>query len=186
MRCGWRPSPRPPLWWARIAPSRQPPTQPAGDEVKPFRIEVPQRALDDLKARLRSTRLPERETVTDWSQGVPLADASALIAHWRDRYDWRRCERRLNGFPQYRTMIDGLGIHFLHVRSKHPDALPIIMTHGWPGSIIEFLDVIEPLTNPTAHGGRAEDAFHVVVPSLPGVGWSDKPTGAGWNADRIA
>lgn len=159
---------------------------PSGDKVEPFRIAVPQRDLDDLHARLRATRMPERETVTDWSQGVPLAEASALIGYWRDRYDWRRCERKLNAFSQYRTTIDGLGIHFLHVRSKHPDALPIIMTHGWPGSIIEFLDVIGPLTDPTAHGGRAEDAFHVVAPSLPGFGWSDKPRATGWSTERIA
>jgi epoxide hydrolase len=154
--------------------------------VTPFKYEAPQSALDDLKQRLKRTRWPEGETVKDWSQGVPLAKLRALVEYWRTDYDWRRCEAKLNGLPQFRTKIDGLNIHFLHVRSRHENALPIILTHGWPGSVIEFLKVIDPLTNPTAHGGRAEDAFHVVVPSLPGFGFSDKPSERGWNAARIA
>jgi epoxide hydrolase len=154
--------------------------------VTPFKYEPPQSALGDLKQRLKQTRWPEGETVKDWSQGVPLAKLRALVEYWRTDYDWRRCEAKLNGFPQFRTKIDGLNIHFLHVRSRHENALPIILTHGWPGSVIEFLKVIDPLTNPTAHGGRAEDAFHVVVPSLPGFGFSDKPSERGWNAVRIA
>ncbi|MFY0578628.1 epoxide hydrolase family protein [Cystobacter fuscus] len=159
---------------------------PSTPQVTPFRVSIPQAALNDLKRRLAATRWPERETVNDWSQGVPLAKAQALIAYWRDRYDWRKFEARLNAFPQFRTQIDGLGIHFLHVKSPHPDALPIVLTHGWPGSIVEFLKVIGPLTDPTRHGGRAEDAFHVVIPSLPGFGFSDKPTETGWDVARIA
>lgn len=159
---------------------------PASSAITPFRAEVPQVAIDDLKLRLRMTRLPERETVSDWSQGVPLDKAKALLAHWRDQYDWRRFERRLNSYPQFRTEIDGLGIHFIHVRSRHKGALPIILTHGWPGSVVEFLDVIGPLTDPTAHGGKAEDAFDVVIPSQPGFGFSDKPTSTGWDVVRTA
>lgn len=158
----------------------------ASSAITPFRVEVPQIAIDDLKLRLRMTRLPERETVSDWSQGVPLAKAEALLAYWRDHYDWRRFERRLNSHPQFRTEIDGLGIHFIHVRSRHEGALPIILTHGWPGSVVEFLDVIGSLTDPTAHGGRAEDAFDVVIPSQPGFGFSDKPTSSGWDVVRTA
>ncbi len=134
--------------------------------ITPFTYRAPQSALDDLRQRLALARWPERETVSDWSQGVPLDKLRALLDYWRTDYDWRRCEAALNHFAQYRTTIDGLGIHFLHVRSKHPNALPIIITHGWPGSVIEFLELIDPLTDPTAHGGRAEDAFHVVAPSL--------------------
>lgn len=159
---------------------------PASSAIIPFRVAVPQAALDDLKRRLVTARLPERETVADWSQGVPLAKAKALIAHWRDHYDWRRFERRINTIPQFRTEIDGLGFHFIHVRSKHPGALPMILTHGWPGSVAEFLDVIGPLTDPTAHGARAEDAFDVVIPSLPGFAWSDKPREGGWTVERTA
>ncbi len=162
------------------------PLAPASDAVTPFRVAVPQVAIDELKMRLRDTRFPDRETVNDWSQGVPLARAKVLLEYWRDHYDWRRFERRLNAIPQFRTQIDGLGIHFLHVRSKHPNALPIILTHGWPGSIVEFLNVIGPLTDPTAHGGRAEDAFHVVIPSQPGFGFSDKPRETGWDVMRTA
>jgi pimeloyl-ACP methyl ester carboxylesterase len=135
---------------------------------------------------LAQTRWPERETVADWSQGPPLAKLRALAEYWRTGYDWRRCEAWLNGFAQYRTELDGLNIHFLHIRSRHANALPIIITHGWPGSVIEFFKIIEPLTNPTAHGGRAEDAFHVVAPSLPGFAFSDKPAERGWNSARIA
>jgi pimeloyl-ACP methyl ester carboxylesterase len=158
----------------------------ADTAVTPFKYEAPQSALDDLKQRLKRTRWPEAETVKDWSQGVPLAKLRALVEYWSTDYDWRRGEAKLNRFPQFRTKIDGLNIHFLHIRSPHENALPIILTHGWPGSVIEFLKVIDPLTNPTAHGGRAEDAFHVVVPSLPGFGFSDKPSERGWNAVRIA
>jgi len=146
---------------------------PATEAVGAFRVAIASDAIKDLKRRLTMTRWPEQETVTDWSQGVPLSRARALIDYWRDNYDMRRLERRLNAFPQFRTSIDGLGIYFIHVRSKHRNALPIILTHGWPGSVIKFLEVIGPLTDPEAHGGRAEDAFHVVIPSLPGFGFSD-------------
>ena len=155
-------------------------------EVIPFGFTAAQSALDDLKFRLQHARLPDRETVRDWSQGVPLDKLRTLIRYWGSSYDWRRCEVRLNRFPQFRTKIDGLYIHFLHVRSPHADALPIIITHGWPGSLVEFFKVIEPLTNPSAHGGRPDDAFHVIAPSLPGFAFSDKPTERGWNVDRIA
>jgi len=156
------------------------------DEITPFTLSVPQPEIDDLRRRLDATRWPEREAVGDWSQGAPLAKVQALCDHWRRRYDWRRCEARLNGLGQFRTEIDGLGIHFLSVRSPHPDALPLVITHGWPGSVIEFMKVIGPLTDPVAHGGSAADAFHVVAPSLPGYGFSDKPAAAGWGVGRIA
>ena len=159
---------------------------PASEAVAQFRLAVPAGALDDLRARLAATRWPEKETVGDWSQGVPLAKMKALADYWRSGYDMSRLERRLNAVAQYRTQIDGLGIHFLHVRSKHPKALPIILTHGWQGSVVEFLKVVGPLTDPTAHGGKADDAFHVVVPSLPGYGFSDKPAERGWGLPRIA
>jgi len=159
---------------------------PATTAVTPFKVSVPQSAIDDLKRRLASTRWPERETVGDWSQGVPLQKAQALVAYWRDKYDWRRFETRINAFPQYRTQIDGVGIHFIHVRSPQKNALPIILTHGWPGSVVEFMEVIGPLSDPTRYGGRAEDAFHVVVPSLPGFAFSDKPVETGWDVNRIA
>jgi pimeloyl-ACP methyl ester carboxylesterase len=158
----------------------------ATKDITPFKVHVPQAALDDLKKRLATARWPDKEPVTDWSQGVPLAKAQALVEYWRTRYDWRRVEQTLNGLPQFRTQIDGLGIHFIHVRSKHENALPVILTHGWPGSILEFLQVIGPLVDPIAHGGRADDAFHVVIPSLPGFGFSDKPTEPGWRLPRIA
>jgi pimeloyl-ACP methyl ester carboxylesterase len=158
----------------------------ADSEIVSFTYNASQSVLEDLKRRLRDTRWPEHEPVNDWSQGVPLAKQRALIDYWRDRYDWRRAEAALNRFPQYRTTIDGLGIHFIHLRSKHPNALPIILTHGWPSTIQLFRDVIGPLADPTAHGGRSEDAFHIVVPSLPGFGFSDKPTERGWNAVRTA
>ena len=160
--------------------------QAADPAIAPFKYHAPDAALADLKRRLDQTRWPERETVSDWSEGVPLAKMRALVDYWRDGYDWRRCEAALNRIPQFRTTIDGLGIHFIHARSKHANALPIVMTHGWPGSVIEFMEIVAPLTDPTAHGGRAEDAFHVVAPSLPGFGFSDKPSAKGWNADRIA
>jgi pimeloyl-ACP methyl ester carboxylesterase len=154
--------------------------------VEPFRIDVPETELDDLRERLKAARWPERETVDDWSQGVPLDYLRELCAYWADGYDWRRTEARLNALPGYRTEIDGLGIHLLHVRSPHSNALPLVMTHGWPGSIVEFLKVIEPLSDPAAHGGDPADAFHVVCPSLPGYGFSDKPERPGWGVERIA
>ena len=156
------------------------------EDVTEFRIEVPEAELEDLRARLRNARWPERETVEDWSQGVPLAYLQDLCAYWADGYDWRVTEKRLNALPQFRTLIDGLGVHFLHVRSPHAAALPLVITHGWPGSIVEFLAVIGPLTNPSAHGGDPADAFHVVCPSLPGYGFSDKPAQPGWGVERIA
>ncbi len=159
---------------------------PATDAITPFRVSVPESQLADLRQRLAHARWPDAGTTADWSQGVPLAKAQALVAQWRDHYNWRKVEGRLNSLPQFRTRIDGLGIHFIHVRSKHSNALPVILTHGWPGSVLEFLDVIGPLTDPTAYGGRAEDAFDVVIPSLPGYGFSDKPTEAGWGLPRIA
>jgi pimeloyl-ACP methyl ester carboxylesterase len=155
-------------------------------DITPFRIAVPDADLDDLRARLRHTRWPEAETVDDWSQGVPLAYAQELCAYWADTYDWRATEARLNAYDQFRTDVDGLGIHFMHVRSPHDGALPLVMTHGWPGSIVEFHKVIGPLSDPTAHGGDAADAFHVVCPSLPGYGFSAKPTSTGWGVERIA
>jgi epoxide hydrolase len=158
----------------------------ASAAIAPFTYHAPESALDDLRQRLAQARWPEREPVGDWSQGVPLARLRALVEYWRTEYDWRRCEATLNGFAQYRTEIDGLDIHFLHVRSPQADALPILITHGWPGSVIEFFKVIGPLTDPTAHGGEPQDAFHVVAPSLPGFGFSGKPAERGWNADRIA
>jgi pimeloyl-ACP methyl ester carboxylesterase len=158
----------------------------ATKDVTPFKVHVPQADLDDLKKRLAAARWPDRGPAADWSEGVPLAKAQALIEYWRTRYDWRRAESSLNALPQFRTQIDGLGIYFIHVRSKHENALPIILTHGWPGSIIEFLQVIGPLADPTAHGGTADEAFHVVIPSLPGFGFSDKPTETGWRLPRIA
>jgi len=156
------------------------------DAVIPFRIEIPQADLDDLVDRLSRTRWPEAEPVDDWSQGMPLGYLRDLCGYWADGYDWRAREALLNTFPQYRTEIDGLGIHFVHARSPHPDAMPLVITHGWPGSIVEFQKVIGPLTDPTAHGGDAVDAFHVICPSLPGYGFSDKPTAPGWNVPRIA
>ncbi|MEY2424203.1 MAG: epoxide hydrolase [Acidimicrobiaceae bacterium] len=156
------------------------------DDIVPFHIDIPDAQLADLRERLQRTRWPEPETVDDWSQGVPLSYLQDVCHYWADKYDWRAAEARLNDFPQYRTDIDGLGIHFIHVRSPHENALPIVITHGWPGSIVEFHKVIAPLTDPTAHGGDAADAFHVVCPSLPGYGFSDKPTETGWGVERIA
>jgi len=154
--------------------------------ITPFRIEASDSALEDLRRRLRATRWPEREPVADWSQGIPLAYVQDVCAYWAEKYDWRAREARLNRFAQFKTPIDGLGIHFVHVRSPHEGALPLVITHGWPGSIVEFQKVIEPLTNPTAHGGDARDAFHVVCPSLPGYAFSDKPQKTGWKVERIA
>jgi pimeloyl-ACP methyl ester carboxylesterase len=155
-------------------------------EVIPFRVAVPDADLADLRDRLRRTRWPEAETVDDWSQGVPLSYVRDLCEYWATEYDWRATEARLNALPQYRTEVDGLGIHFAHVRSPHPGALPLIMTHGWPGSVIEFLKVIGPLADPVADGGDPADAFHVVCPSLPGYGFSGKPVTPGWGIGRIA
>jgi pimeloyl-ACP methyl ester carboxylesterase len=158
----------------------------ATKDLSPFTVHVPQAALDDLKRRLAAVRWPDKGSAMDWSQGVPLPRAQEFIEYWRTGYNWRRVESSLNALPQFRTQIDGLGIYFVHVRSKHENALPIILTHGWPGSIIEFLQVIGPLVDPTAHGGKADEAFHVVIPSLPGFGFSDKPTEVGWRLPRIA
>jgi pimeloyl-ACP methyl ester carboxylesterase len=149
-------------------------------------VQVPDATLELLRRKLDLVRWPERETCDGWQQGVPLARAQALVDHWRQRYDWRRCESLLNGLGPHRTSIDGLGIHFLHVRSTHEHALPLLITHGWPGSVLEFRKVIGPLTEPERHGGRREDAFHVVAPSLPGYGFSDRPVGTGWTVERIA
>ncbi len=154
--------------------------------VHPFRINVPEEALVDLRRRIAATRWPDQETVTDRSQGVQLATMKELVRYWETDYDWRKAEAKLNALPQFVTEIDGLDIHFVHVRSRHPNALPLIMTHGWPGSIFELLKVISPLTDPTAYGGRAEDAFDLVLPSMPGYGFSSKPQGTGWGPDRIA
>ena len=156
------------------------------DRIEPFRIAATDEQLDDLRRRLRSSRLPERECVDDWSQGIPLAYVQDVCAYWAEKYDWRAREARLNRFPQFKTAIDDVDVHFIHARSPHADALPLVITHGWPGSIVEFHKVIEPLTNPTAHGGEARDAFHVVCPSLPGYGFSSKPARSGWNVQRIA
>ena len=154
--------------------------------ISPFRIAVSDDVLEDLRTRLRRTRWPEAELVDDWSQGAPLQWIKDVCQYWAETYDWRQREARLNRFSQFTTEIDGLDIHFIHVRSKHPEARPLIITHGWPGSVVEFHKVIEPLTDPTAHGGSAADAFHVVCPSLPGFGFSAKPTETGWGVDRIA
>src|SRR5688500_13330280 len=154
--------------------------------IRPFRVNVPETELADLRRRILATRLPEKETVDDHSQGVPLATVQKLARYWATEYDWRKVEAKLNAFPQFVTTIDGLDIHFIHVRSKHPNALPLIVTHGWPGSIIEQLKIIDPLTNPTAYGGSAADAFDVVVPSMPGYGFSGKPTTTGWDVAHIA
>ena len=157
-----------------------------GEAIRPFRVAVPEAQLVDLRRRVSATCWPERETVTDASQGVQLETTQALARYWLTGHDWRRCEARLNALPQFLTEIDGLDIHFIHVRSKDPHALPVIITHGWPGSVIEQLKIIEPLTNPTAHGGSAADAFDVVIPSLPGHGFSGKPTRTGWDPQRVA
>jgi pimeloyl-ACP methyl ester carboxylesterase len=156
------------------------------DAIHTFRIEVPDEQLADLRRRMAATRWPDRETVTDESQGVQLATMQDLARYWGKDYDWRKIETKLNALPQFTTEIDGLNIHFIHVRSKNDNALPLIVTHGWPGSVIEQLKIIDPLTNPTAHGASASDAFHVVIPSLPGFGFSEKPTTTGWGPDRTA
>ena len=153
--------------------------------VKPFAVNVEQEAIDDLRRRIDATRWPTRELVADRSQGVQLAAIQALARFWTTEYDWRKCEARLNALPQFKTQLDGLNIHFIHVKSPHANALPLVMTHGWPGSIIELLETIGPLTDPTAHGGSEEDAFHLVLPSIPGYGFSDEPTEVGWGPIRI-
>jgi pimeloyl-ACP methyl ester carboxylesterase len=155
-------------------------------DIRPFHIDIPDEALEDLRRRIAATQWPEKETVADQSQGVPLAMVQKLARYWMTDYDWRRCEEALNALPQFITELDGLEIHFLHVRSQHEDALPLIINHGWPGSIIEQLKLIDPLTNPTAHGTSAADAFHVVIPSMPGYGFSGKPTSTGWGPERMA
>jgi pimeloyl-ACP methyl ester carboxylesterase len=154
--------------------------------IRPFRVNIAEEDLVDLRRRIAATRWPDRETVLDDSQGVPLAAIQQLARYWAREYDWRKCEARLNALPQFITEIDGLSIHFIHVRSKHDNALPLIVTHGWPGSIIEQLKIIEPLTKPTAHGADARDAFDVIIPSLPGYAFSGKPTGTGWDPEHIA
>jgi len=156
------------------------------DDIQPFRIQATDDELDDLKRRLRATRWPDEEPVDDWSQGIPLAYLQEVCSYWSEKYDWRARETRLNEFPQFKTPIDGLGIHFVHARSKEPDALPLIITHGWPGSIVEFQKVIAPLVDPVAHGGDASDAFHVICPSLPGYGFSERPTQTGYGVEKIA
>lgn len=170
---------------ANLLPSRLV-AQPAGNPVRSFRVDVPDTELADLRRRINATRWPDKETVSDQSQGEQLEKLQQLVRYWGAEYDWRKFEARLNALPQYMTEIDGVDVHFIHVRSKHPSALPVIVTHGWPGSIVEQLKIIDPLTNPTAHGGSAEDAFDVVIPSVPGYGFSGKPTTTGWDPDRIA
>jgi pimeloyl-ACP methyl ester carboxylesterase len=158
----------------------------ADEAIRTFRANIPQADIADLRRRIAATRWPDRETVDGQAQGVPLAKLQKLVRYWGTGYDWRKAEAKLNAWPQFITTIDGVDIHFIHVRSRHDNALPVIVTHGWPGSVFEQLKIIDPLTNPTAHGGRAEDAFHVVIPSLPGFGFSGKPTATGWDPDRIA
>jgi pimeloyl-ACP methyl ester carboxylesterase len=166
--------------------SAYPASAATSEEIRPFRVDVTEEELIDLRRRISTTRWPEKETVADESQGVPLATLQDLVRYWGTDYDWRKIEAKLNALPQFVTTIDGLDIHFIHVRSKHENALPLIVTHGWPGSIIEQLKIIDPLTNPTAHGASASDAFHLVIPSMPGYGFSGKPTMTGWDPTRIA
>ena len=156
------------------------------DAIRSFQISIPEADLVDLRRRIAETRWPDKETVTDRSQGNQLGNLQQIVRYWGTDYDWRKVEARLNALPMFMTEIDGVDIHFIHVKSRHANALPLIITHGWPGSVIEQLKIIEPLTNPTAHGGQAEDAFDVVIPSMPGYGFSGKPTGTGWNPERIA
>ena len=155
------------------------------DSIRPFQIHATDEELDDLRRRLRATRWPDRETVDDWTQGIPLSYVQEVCAYWAEKYDWRATEERLNAFPQFKTEIDGVDIHFLHVRSPEPNAMPLIVTHGWPGSIVEFHKVIGPLTDPAKYGGSPADAFHVVAPSLPGYGFSGKPAEKGWGVEHI-
>jgi pimeloyl-ACP methyl ester carboxylesterase len=166
------------------AVSRQ--TMSGGTDIRPFHVSVPETELGELRRRIKATKWPDRETVKDASQGVQLATTQALAQYWATDYDWRKVEARLNSLPNFITEIDGLDIHFIHVRSKHDNALPLIVTHGWPGSVVEQLKIVDPLANPTAHGGKASDAFHLVIPSIPGYGFSGKPTTTGWGPARIA
>ena len=166
--------------------SKHAPDKAGKEAIRPFKVEVQAADVTDLRKRINATRWPEKEPVGDASQGVQLATMQKLAQYWATDYDWRKCEARLNALPQFMTEIDGLDIHFIQVRSKHEDALPLIVTHGWPGSVIEFLKIVDPLTNPTAHGGSASDAFHLVIPSMPGYGFSGKPTSTGWDSARIA
>ena len=168
----------------RTAPMTKSPATTA--EIRPFKVAIPEEAVVDLRSRVKMTRWPDKETVSDHSQGVELARLKPLVEYWGTGYDWRKAEAKLNQYPQFITRIDGLDIHFIHVRSKHPNAMPMIITHGWPGSIFEMLKTIDPLTNPTAHGGKAEDAFDVIIPSMPGYGFSEKPKTTGWGPDRMA
>ena len=158
----------------------------SGPEIRTFRVEMPDEAIADLRRRITAARLPSKELVADRSQGVQLATIQELARYWAAEYDWRACEARLNALPQFTTGIDGVDIHFIHVQSRHPGALPLIITHGWPGSVMEMLDAIGPLTDPTAFGGTAADAFDVVIPSMPGYGFSDQPTELGWSGNKIA
>src|SRR5216684_6805224 len=161
-------------------------TEGGADAIRPFKVHYSDEELADLKRRIAATRWPDKEVVSDQSQGVPLATMQKLARHWKSDYDWRKSEGKLNALPNFVTNVDGVDIHFIHVKSKHPNALPMIVTHGWPGSVIEQLKIIDPLTNPTAHGGTAADAFDVVIPSLPGYGFSGKPTVTGWDPIRVA
>ena len=174
----------------RITPSLapQPRSKSPADKhaIRPFQVNVPEAELTELRRRIKATRWPDKETVTDATQGVQLATVQALARYWATEYDWRKCEARLNALPQFITEIDGLDIYFIHVRSKHENALPLIVTHGWPGSVVEQLKLVDPLTNPTAHGANASDAFHLVIPCMPGYGYSGKPTAPGWDVARIA
>lgn len=159
---------------------------PISSSIHPFKLSIAQSILDDLQTRLRLTRWPDKEIVTDWSQGVPLAAVQELCAYWQTEYNWRRCEALLNPFPQFTTTIDGVEFYFLHIRSTHKNALPLVLTHGWPGSILEFRHVIDKLVEPESHGGRPEDAFHLVIPALPGYAFSGKPAEKGWDYHRTA
>jgi pimeloyl-ACP methyl ester carboxylesterase len=167
-----------------VSTTTQRPT--AAAAIRPFRFEAPEEQLTELRRRVTATRWPSRELVPDRSQGVQLATVQELARYWAEEYDWRRCEARLDALPQFLTEIDGVDVHFVHVRSPHPEALPLVMTHGWPGSVVELLDTVGPLTDPTAHGGQAEDAFHLVLPSLPGYGFSSEPRELGWDLARTA
>lgn len=158
----------------------------ATEEIESFTVNISEEAIMDLKQRLHQIRWPDEEIVDDWSQGVPLHAAKKLIEYWKNDYDWKKFENRINQYPQYRTLIDGVGIYFIHAKSPHPNAIPLLLTHGWPGSIIEFIDVIDRLSDPTKFGGNAEDSFHVIIPAMPGFGFSDKPKEQGWNPGRIA
>lgn len=159
---------------------------PTSGSIHPYELNIPQSALDDLQTRLQLTRWPDKEPVTDWSQGVPLAAIQELCEYWQTQYDWRRCEALLNSYPQFTTTIDGVEIYFLHIRSKHEGALPLVLTHGWPGSVLEFRHVIDKLIDPESHGGSPEDAFHLVIPALPGYAFSGKPKETGWDYHRTA